>query len=853
MARHIISLTVTLLFSVTLLFESLAFSNDEVTYERDIKGLLSTYCFDCHANGANEGNVDIGAFLQRSDFQQDALFWDKLLRNIRAGVMPPGDMDKPSVDEVARLASWIKSDVFKIDESNPDPGPALVRRINRNEYRNTIRDLMGYDYQTDLLFPADDTGYGFDNNAAALNVSQILVEKYLKAAEEIVTANVPMVSREVKRIRVSGSELKHLPLKPKDAEEGAVESASERSRDRGRTERLEFKSPARVGTTFRVAKSGNYKLDISLWVRGNFFYDPGRTEMVLRFDGKEIHRQQFVWEERVRYPFEYEYMLEPRDYEFELELIPLPDAGDAPARKEDTELTIQIDHAMLVGPESVEDWVPPPNYARYFHRSLPPLEVQERREYADEIMRRFASKAFRRPVDQRTVDGLVAIAEDTYSKPGHTFEEGISRAMVAVLASPRFLYLVEDVQIGEAMDTESNSLGESGVSTSASKPISALVDEYSLASRLSYFLWSTMPDDELMALASEGQLRANLDVEVKRMLRDDRSQNFLSSFVGQWLRSREVENLMLDPNAIAEGDKSAAELAEERRQREERQREERGRRPRGFPGFRRPALRFDAEIQRAMQQETELCFGYIMEHDRSLLELIDADYTFLNESLAKHYGIEGVSGSQMRRVELPDGSPRGGVLTQGTLLTVTSNPNRTSPVKRGLYVLENILGTPPSAPPPDIPELDESKDRFGDRTPTLREVLAAHRENAVCMSCHGRMDPLGFALENFNALGMWRERDGGQPIDASGELVSGEAFDDIRDLKRILRETKQADFYRCLTEKLLIYSLGRGVDVKDTATIDTLVDRLLESDGRYSVLIQGIIHSPQFQRRRLNH
>ena len=197
MARHIISLTVTLLFSVTLLFESLAFSNDEVTYERDIKGVLSTYCFDCHANGAKEGNVDIGAFLQRSDFQQDALFWDKLLRNIRAGVMPPGDMEKPSVDEVARLASWIKSDVFKIDESNPDPGPALVRRINRNEYRNTIRDLMGYDYQTDLLFPADDTGYGFDNNAAALNVSQILVEKYLKAAEEIVTANVPMVSREL--------------------------------------------------------------------------------------------------------------------------------------------------------------------------------------------------------------------------------------------------------------------------------------------------------------------------------------------------------------------------------------------------------------------------------------------------------------------------------------------------------------------------------------------------------------------------------------------------------------------------------------------------------------------------------
>lgn len=330
------------------------------------------------------------------------------------------------------------------------------------------------------------------------------------------------------------------------------------------------------------------------------------------------------------------------------------------------------------------------------------------------------------------------------------------------------------------------------------------------------------------------------------MLGDPRSQNFLSSFVGQWLRSREIENLMLDPNAITDGDKSAEELAEEQRQREERIG-----RGRGFPGFRRPQVRFDSEIQRAMQQETEMCFGYIMKNDRSLLELIDSDYTFLNEGLAKHYGIDGVSGSQMRKVDLPQNSPRGGILTQGTVLTVTSNPNRTSPVKRGLYVLENILGTPPSAPPPDVPELDEAMDRFDGRTATLREVLAAHRENAVCMSCHGRMDPLGFALENFNALGMWRERDGGQPIDASGELLSGEAFNDIRHLKRLLRETKQADFYRCLTEKMLIYSLGRGIDVKDTATIDHLVDQLLASDGRFSVLINGIIHSPQFQRRRI--
>ncbi len=829
-----------ILLSVALLLDSLAFSADEVSYDRDVKGFLTTYCFDCHADGAMEGNVDIGEFLQRSEFQQDTVFWDKLLRYIRADVMPPADIDQPSADEVARMAEWVKSNVFEIDESNPDPGPALVRRINRNEYRNTIRDLMGYDYHADLLFPADDTGYGFDNNAAALNISQILVEKYLKAAEEIVAANVPVVSRVVKRIRYSGNQLTHLPLDPNVFDEEGGESKSNVPRERGRTERLDFKNPARVGTTLSVTKSGKYTLDLSLWVRGNFFFDPGRTELVIHFDGKEIHRQKFVWEERVEYPFQFEYELEPGDYAFEIRMTPLPDAEDAAPREENTDLYIQVDHVTLMGPEAVDAWVPPENYARYFDRSTPPTHPEERKVYAAELLERFASKAFRRPIHQRTIDGLVSVAEHTYSKPGHTFEEGISRAMVAVLASPRFLYLAEDVK---AAETPSDAVHTDAL---AATPISALVDEYTLASRLSYFLWSTMPDDELIRLASDGQLRSNLNAQVKRMLEDRRSQNFLSSFVGQWLRSREIENLMLDPNAIADGDKSAEELAEEQRQREER-----AGRFRGFGGFRRPQLRFDAEIQRAMQQETELCFGYIMNNDRSLLELIDADYTFLNEDLAKHYGIEGVSGDQMRRVDLPEESPRGGILTQGTLLTVTSNPNRTSPVKRGLYVLDNILGTPPSAPPPDVPELEESKDRFDGRTPTLREVLAVHRENAVCMSCHGRMDPLGFALENFNALGMWRERDGGQPIDASGELLSGETFKDIRGLKRILRETKQAEFYRCLTEKMLIYALGRGIDVKDTATVDDLVDELTTAEGQFSVLINGIIHSPQFQRRRL--
>jgi hypothetical protein len=262
-------------------------------------------------------------------------------------------------------------------------------------------------------------------------------------------------------------------------------------------------------------------------------------------------------------------------------------------------------------------------------------------------------------------------------------------------------------------------------------------------------------------------------------------------------------------------------------------------------------VNFDDGLRRAMQQETEMQFAYIMRENRSLLELLDADYAFLNERLAAHYNIPGVSGNRMQRVELPPDSPRGGVLTQGTLLTITSNPDRTSPVKRGLFVLENILGTPPPPPPPDIPDLDASADKFEGRTPTLREVLELHRDSPLCSACHARMDPLGLALENFNALGMWRDTDGQQPINATGRLVSGEEFTSVSELKKILKETKYRDFYYCVTEKLMIYALGRGVEVTDAHTVDEIVNKLEEADGSFSVLLKELIQSPQFQRKRI--
>ena len=397
-------------------------------------------------------------------------------------------------------------------------------------------------------------------------------------------------------------------------------------------------------------------------------------------------------------------------------------------------------------------------------------------------------KAFRRPVDDRTLDRLVAIAEGIYRQPGQRFEQGVARAMVAVLASPRFVFRVE--------------ANEPKASPAATKH--PYIDEYSLASRLSYFLWSTMPDDELTRLAERGELRKDLARQVKRMREDSRAESLTQNFVGQWLQVRDVEGFTINTRAVLRQD-----------------------------GGSRPRIDLNTDLRRAMRRETEMLFGYIAHEDRSLLELIDSDYTFVNAKLATLYGIKDVTGSEMRKVTLPKDSPRGGVLTHASILLVTSNPTRTSPVKRGQFILDNLLGTPAPPPPPDIPALEESKSEFKGKEPTVRELMALHRAKPLCSSCHSRMDPLGLALENFNALGLWREKESGQPIDASGRLLTGESFHDVRDLKRILKDRHHLDFYRCLTEKLLTYALGRGLDYHDVETVDQIVERLDREGGDF--------------------
>ncbi len=487
----------------------------------------------------------------------------------------------------------------------------------------------------------------------------------------------------------------------------------------------------------------------------------------------------------------------------------------------------------------------PKNYERFFTKETP-TSASARRQYAREILEPFVQKAYRRPVDAKTVDRLVTLAESTYTQKGKEFEQGIGQAMVAVLASPRFLFREESAEQGGGK-------------------VHPLVDEYALASRLSYFFWSSMPDDELLRLAAEKKLRTNLPEQTKRIMADRKSEAFVRNFVGQWLQTRDIETVQIDARQVLSReaaadpdfekrrlrfrelrDKDEASLTPEEKKEMEEMRASFGRRF-GRGG---PRAELTGDLRRAMRQETEKTFDYVIRENRSLLELLDSDYTFLNEKLARHYGLTNlnVTGDEMVLVKLPADSPRGGVITHGSVLAVTSNPTRTSPVKRGLFILDNILGTPPPPPPPDIPALEDfGRGRGGEGT--LRQTLEKHRADAKCASCHNRMDPLGLAFENFNAMGQWRDFERGQTVDAGGQLVSGEKFTGARELKQILVTQHRDAFHRCFVEKLLTYALGRGLDWRDESTMDLLLAKLTAHEGRLRDLLRSVVESDAFLRR----
>jgi len=604
-----------------------------IDFALEIKPLFARYCYDCHGE-KKKGGLDLRVYTSEQTAAKDRAVFEKVLNNLQAHEMPPENKPQPAPPERELITRWVTEFFFPCDCQHPDPGRVTIRRLNRVEYNNTIRDLVGVDFQPAKDFPADDTGYGFDNIGDVLSLSPLLLEKYLAAAEKILDAAIVTEA-------------------PTDASVSPL---------------------------------------------------------------PETHRRIFIRQ-------------------------PTPQSREACAR---------------------------------------------------EIIGNFARRAFRRPVRSEELDRLVALFK-TNDGEGGSFERSIRNTLQAVLVSPHFLFR------GEWPDAP----GGSSVVRGAYP-----IDDFALASRLSYFLWSSMPDEELFRLAERGRLRRNLAAHVRRMVRDPKSAALVENFAGQWLQLRNLDLAAPDAKLFPE---------------------------------------FNEDLREAMRSETEMFFDFVLRNDRSLLELLDAKYSFLDARLAKLYGIEGVQGDGFRRVSFK-GAQRGGLLTQASVLTITSNPTRTSPVKRGKWVLENILGTPPPPPPPNVPELKEGKDAV--LQGTLRQRMEQHRKDPNCSSCHERMDPIGFGFENYDAIGTWREQDGGAAVDPSGKLVSGEAFNGPAELKQILLRQRRAEFVRTLTAKLLTYALGRGLEYYDKCALDEITSRVTRDGFKLSTLVLEIARSTPFQMSR---
>ena len=725
-------------------------------FHQTVSPILRQHCYDCHGDGVKKAGFAFDELTSTDQLLRNPEFWLKVLRNTRSHLMPPPGESTPTIQQQAVLEKWIRSGAFGLDPAQPDPGRVTVRRLNRTEYRNTIRDLVGVEFDAEHALAADDIGYGFDNIGDVLSLSPMRMEKLIGAAQSIAKMGVPAEPTAISELFALGKAFL--------TEDGAKNG-----------DPMTFYQEKTVAHTFNISIAGDYRIVMATSVDGIGTPDPAKCTGTVLCDGKEFYTQEYAWADCMFFTNERTLRLEPGDHKFEFHLTPLD-----PTLKQRTKMDLKLVWMQLLGPLERKDWAPAPGYDRFFPRARAPESAAERRDYAREVIGRFAVKAYRRPIDDDLLDRLVALAEGVYNTPGTTFETGVSRAIVAILASPRFLFRFEETE------------------PAAAGARAATVDEYSLASRLSYFLWSTMPDENLIKLASTGALRKNLAAEVRRMLADPKASAFIENFSGQWLLSREVAHLALNRQIVLarEGIKPPEPVR------------------RGFGRAIPPPTDLTAEERTALKGEVEAYFGHVVRENRPVLELIDSDYAFVNQTLATYYGLpaDTAKGDEMRRITLAADDPRGGgVITMGSTLAVTSNPTRTSPVKRGKWILENILGAPAPPPPPAVPSLEEAEKKISDRVPSQREVLAKHREDALCASCHNRMDPLGLALENFNALGLYRTQELDQPVDSAGELFTGEPFKNVRELKHILATKHAREFYATLTEKLLIYALGRGV------------------------------------------
>ncbi len=505
-------------------------------FHQDIQPLLTKYCYDCHGDGAEKGKVSFDTFKTDSELLGRHDLWLSVLKNTRAGMMPPAKKPQPTAEELARLAQWVKFGALGLDPANPDPGHVTVRRLNRVEYRNTIKDLLGVDFDTQAEFPPDDTGRGFDNLGDVLTLPPMLLEKYMAAAQTIVTKAVPATPAVPAERMVPGKDF--------HPDAAAAAGATNRPVISGKALTLSYYAPALVTDVLSVTNNGHYLLVLDFAANERYVdnvFDYNKCRFTFKADGEELLNKEFTREGNRPFHLEFTREWKGGDHQLTIQVEPL-----TPDQKQVRSLSMRIDSVTLRGPMDEKHWVKPEGYARFFPKD-PPKGAAARRKYARELLAPFVTKAYRRPVDDATTDRLVALAEATYQQPGKTFEAGIGQAMTAVLASPRFLFREESAEPLVAGQTY------------------PLVDEYALASRLSYFFWATMPDAELFRLAGEKTLRKNLDAQVSRMMADDRFQGFIRNFIGQWLQTRDIESVSIDARQVLAREAAADPEQEKRR------------------------------------------------------------------------------------------------------------------------------------------------------------------------------------------------------------------------------------------------------------------------------------------------
>jgi mono/diheme cytochrome c family protein len=717
----------------------------------DAISLFRKYCFECHAGDTRRGGLALDRLLET---RADRPAWEKVWKTVRHEFMPPARADRPTDDQRQVIARWVEREVFRADQDRPDPGRVTIRRLNRVEYQYTVRDLFGIELDVANELPPDDTAFGFDNIGDALTASPALVETYLGVAEKVVAAALVTDGPRHPRVQVKPADFRLTPAGK--AADRAVQAA-----------------------TVDLKHAGRYRVEVQFGV-GGWQEFGGEYELTVTLGGKPVGAKKAVSIGGNRtYTITDEVPLPKGPSEFVVATEP---AGKSVGKAKALPVSPRV---TVTGPLGTDVYEYPESHTRVFFKGAAPADPTARRAYARDILARLAGRAFRRPAEAATLDRLTDLA-----LAGPTFEAGVGQAATAILTSPRFFFRAE-------------------LQPKPDDPVAVHpLDEYAFASRMSYLLWLSMPDDDLTALAAKGGLRPHLGPQVKRMLADPKAGRFLEDFAGQWLRTR---NVLLAPVTF------------------------------------RDMGRIDP-LRPLMKRETDLLFEHIVREDRDLAELLTADYTFLNERLAAHYRIPGVAGDEFRRVPLPKDGRRAGVLTHASVLLGTSNPNRTSPVKRGLFVIENLLGREVPPPPPNVGNLEDPRDD-GTAAKTLRGQLEAHRAKAACAACHAHFDPIGLALENYDTVGRWRDRDAGGPVDSRTELATGEPIAGAADLAKALAARKDV-FYRCVTEKLLTYALGRGLDPADAPTVDRIAARLSAGGGKFSVLLAGVVESPQFQLRR---